>query len=126
MASITMIELMKVKYTVNYNNKKEIFSEIRDILFEQINDVKLSSLKNPKIIEEVKTLKIIELDDLKSFYTYANYDHFLIFKVKDDYYFCITDLIYSLNVNSMVKISDYHQYLRKDKLDKINKENINI
>jgi len=114
---------------VNYN-KKEIFSEIRDILFElfdpekikfdQIDNVKLSSLKNPKIIEEVKTLKVIELGNLESFYTYANYDHFLIFKVKDDYYFCDTDLISSLNANSMVKMTDFHQIFRKDKINKIN------
>ena len=95
MALITMIERKKAKYKVNYN-KKEIFSEIRDIAFEQINDVRLSSLKNPKIIEEIKTLKIIELDNLKGFDTYANYDHYLIFKVKDDYYFCDTDLIIGL------------------------------
>ena len=123
MALITMIERKKAKYKVNYN-KKEIFSEIRDIAFEQINDARLSSLKNPKIIEEIKTLKIIELDNLKGFDTYANYDHYLIFKVKDDYYFCDTDLIYTLNANSVIKIIDFHQYLRKDKLNKINENSI--
>jgi len=105
---------------MNHKYKKEIFSEISDKLFEQLNDIKLSSLKNPNIIEEIKALKIIELDELKSFNLYTNYDHYLIFKFNDSYYFCDTELVPSLDMYSMVKIIDFNQILRKDKINKIN------
>lgn len=110
---------------LNYNNNKEIFSEIRDQLFKQAKDVKISSLKNINILEAIKTLKVIELDSLKSFSSYINYDHYLIFKLNDDYYFCDTGLSFSLNANCMIKISDYNQIFRKDKINKINENSIN-
>lgn len=109
---------------LNYNNNKEFFSEIRDQLFEQTKDVKISSLKNINILEAIKTLKVIELDSLKSFSAYINYDHYLIFKLNDDYYFCDTDLAFSLNANCMIKIADYNQIFRKDKINKINENSI--
>jgi len=113
---------------VNYNKKKEIFSELRDKIYEygtsyineaQINEIKISSLKNKKIIDEIRALKVIELDSLKGFFSYVNYDHFLIFKFNDEFYFCDTELAYSLREESMIKISDFNFYLRKDKMKKI-------
>ena len=110
---------------INYKNNKEIFSEIRDKLFEQAKDVKISSLKNTKILECLKTLKVIELYSLESFLAYVNYDHYLIFKYNDDYYFCDTELVSSLNSKCMIKISDFNQLFRKEKLNKINENSIN-
>lgn len=118
MDTITMIEQQN-----SYKNKKEIFSELRDKLFQQENDVKLSVLKNINVLETIKTLQVIELDNLKSFLSYINYDHFLIFKFNNEYYFCDTALV-SSNLNSMIKIIDFNQHLRKDKMKKIN-ENSN-
>jgi len=105
---------------LNYKNNKETFSELRDKLFKQIKDVKISSLTNINILETIKTLKVIELDNLESFLSYVNYDHYLIFKFNDDYYFCDTELVFSLNSNCMIKIIDFNQILRKDKINKIN------
>ena len=105
---------------VEHNNKKQIFSELRGILFEQLDNVRLSSLKNKKIIDEIKTLKVIEIDSLESFYSYTNYDYYLVFKFNDNYYFCDTELSNALNTDCMIKMIDYNQHLRKDKLDKLN------
>jgi len=137
MDSITIIEAMMP----NNNSKKENFSELRDYIFAQTaaeltsfgwqsvnNDhvVKISSLKNSKeIIEGIRTLKVIELDSLESFLSYLNYDHFLIFKFKNEYYFCDTILAPSLGLDSMIKISDFNQFFRKDKIKKINEKLIN-
>jgi len=112
----------------SHNNKKEIFSELSDQIylkdiFDHINEVKISSLKNINIVEEIKVLQIIELDSLNSFLSYVNYDHYLMFKFKDDFYFCDTELVPLLGIYSLIKIVDLNQYLRKDKISKIN--NIN-
>ena len=115
-----MIGLMEL---MNYNNKKEIFSELRDFIYLNANtyikEVKISCLKNIYIIEEIRNLKVIELDNLEDFIQYTNYDHFLIFKFQDDYYFCDTQFAPLLNTRSMIKISDFNQHLRKDKIKKI-------
>ena len=111
--------MMKERMEVTYSNKKEIFSEIRDNIFGNY-EIKLSTLKNPKIKEQIRTLKVIQLDNLESFYSYVNYDHYLIFKFKDEYYFCDTELVESLELSSLIKIVDYNQIMRKQKLDKIN------
>lgn len=108
----------------NLQNKKEIFAELRDEIYlkdtyKHINEVNLSSFRNSLLIETIKTLRIIELDDLESFLSYVNYDHFLIFKHKDDYYYCDTELVPDLGIYSMLKLTDYHFYLRKEKLSKI-------
>ena len=111
---------------VSHKNKKEVFSELRNMIFRRDtfeNGIKLSSLKNSNIINEVKTLKVIELDDLDSFRSYESYDNYLMFKHKDDYYFCDTQLIPGLENESLIKIVDYKQYLRKDKMKKIQDEN---
>lgn len=106
-------------------NKREIFSELRDCvyiddIYNRINEVKISSLTNNQIIDELKNLKVIELKTkLEEFSSYINYDHYLIFKLNDDYYFCDTELVQSLDIYSMVKMIDYHLYLRKDKIKKI-------
>jgi hypothetical protein len=108
-------------------NKKEIFAELSDEIYlkdvvikdNTINEAKLSSFKNILLIETLKTLRIIELDDLESFLSYINYDHFLIFKYKEDFYFCDTELVPKLGKYSMLKMTDYHLYLRKEKLNKI-------
>ena len=104
-------------------NKKEIFAELRDEIYlkdnKRINAAKLSSFKNSLLIETIRTLRVIELDDLESFLSFINYDHFLIFKYKDDYYYCDTELVPDLGIFSMLKITDYHLYLRKEKLNKI-------
>lgn len=125
MDTIMMIELMIVN---NQHNKKEVFSELRDQLYlkdvtNHINEVKISYLKNSNIINEIKTLQVIELNNLESFLSYVNYDHFLMFKFEDDYYFCDTELTPSLGINSLLKIIDFNQHLRKDKIRKLdNKE----
>lgn len=129
MVIIMMIEQMESKQLKN--NKKEIFSKLRECIFEKdnsykhINEVKISLLKSSNIVDEIKTLKVIELDDLESFLSYINYDYFLIFKFNDDYYFCDTELAPTLNIFSMLKLVDYKQYLRKDKIRKID-ENSNF
>lgn len=115
--------IMMTEQTNSYKNKKEIFFELRDKLFKQEDDVRLSTLKNSNVLETIKTIQIIELDDLKSFYSYINYDHFLIFKFQDEYYFCDTQLAYSANANCMIKIIDFNYYLRKDKINQINEKN---
>jgi hypothetical protein len=112
---------------LNYNDKKEIFSELRDKLYSQMFlpigyntpvGVKISIL-NHKLIEEIKNLKVIELNNLEDFSLYVNYDHFLIFKFNNEFYFCDTALAPSLNIDSMIKIIDFNLYLRKDKIKKI-------
>jgi len=110
---------------VNNLNKKEILSDLRDYLYHKldnyntIKDVKISSFRNPLLIETVKTLNVIELDNIESFSFYLNYDHYLIFKLDNEYYFCDTELVPSLGINSMLRIIDYNLYLRKDKMKKI-------
>lgn len=109
---------------IEAHNKKEIFSEIIDYIYLNVgtkNEIKLSLLKNDNIIEELKTLQIIEIDDLESCFSYLNYDHFLIFKLKDYFYFCDTDIVISLGVNSIIKMLDFNQYFRKDKIERIQK-----
>ena len=106
------------------SNKKEIFSKLRDHIFlnahsEKMSEIKISSLENHEVIGELKTLKIIELDNLESFLDYVNYDHFLIFKFEDNYYFCDTEMVSQLGMHSISKIIDFNQHLRKDKLEKI-------
>lgn len=108
----------------NYNSKKKVFLPLRDYIYlkdsyKNINDVRLSSFNNLLLIKEVKSLKVIELDNLESFTFYLNYDHYLIFKYEDNYYFCDTELAIVLGINSMLKITDYSLYLRKDKIKKI-------
>lgn len=106
---------------VDSNSKKEIFSEFRDnYLFTK--EIKLSELQNQKIIDEIKTLKVIEIDDFKSFESYINYDHYLIFKKNDNFYFCDTELIPGLKDDSLIRIIDYNVYLRKDKIKRIQNE----
>lgn len=122
-----MTELMKV---YNQNNKKEIFAELSDQIF--MNDthsdlfnsteVKISSLQNSKIAEELKTLNVIELDSIESFLQYINYDYFLMFKFNDDYYYCETALVPTFGNCSLIKLIDFKQYLRKDKIKKLNQE----
>ena len=120
---------MTQKQDQNHNNKKEIFYEIRDMTYKNtenaidISDVKISSLKNPNIIDEITNLKIIELDNLEDFISYVNYDHYLIFKFNNFYYFCDTELASYLDKLSLIKITDFNLYLRKDKINKI--ENFN-
>ena len=120
MDTIMMKGLMMVS---NNNNKKEIFSELRFFNFRD-NEIKIASLENKvDIMNELKTLKIIELNDFESFESYVNYDHFLIFKLNDEYYFCETELVPQLQKESMIKILDFNHQLRKDKIKKIENEN---
>jgi len=120
---------MKQEQCQSHNNNKEIFCEIRDMIYKNsekaigISDVKISSLKNPHIIDDIKNIKIIELNNLADFMSYVNYDHYLIFKVDNFYYFCDTELASYLYNLSLIKISDFNLYLRKDKINKI--ENFN-
>jgi hypothetical protein len=113
------------------SNKKEIFSELRRYLFFSVdkgtnNELKLSTLKSKdEIVNEFKTLKTIEIDNLGSFESYVNYDHYLIFKFNDEYYFCDTELVPGLKEKSMIKITDYNQLLRKDKIKKIDENTTN-
>lgn len=112
-------------------NKTEIFSELRSYIFNyeyqtSISDpeysaINLSSLKNQNIIEEIKALKVIELDNIESFISCTNYDHFLIFKVNNEYYFCDTELTPMLHFGSLILLNDYKHYIRKDKLLNIEK-----
>lgn len=109
-------------------SKKVIFSELTSNLFHDVNnEINLSSLRSKfkeEIIKQIKTLKIIELNNLESFYKYVNYDHYLIFKFNNDYYFCETDLVPALKLESMIKINDFNNLLRKDKINKINEKTI--
>lgn len=112
------------RMTETHKNKKEIFSEIINYIYSNIgaeDEIKLSLLKNDSIIEELKTLQIIEIDDLESCFSYLSYDHFLIFKLKDYFYFCDTDIVISLGVKSIIKMLDFNQYFRKDKIERIQK-----
>lgn len=86
-----------------------------------IAEVKLSHFKDKDLIEDIKALNVIELDNIESFYSYCNWDHFLIFKVENDYYFCYTELVPSFDKAALLKILDYNLYLRKDKIDRISK-----
>lgn len=108
---------------MNLKNKKEFFSEIIDLIWSssnKIDEIRLSNLKNSKIIiSEIKTFKVIELDNLESFILYANYDNFLIFKFENSYYFCNTELIPILGKYSLIKMIDYIFLLRKDKILKL-------
>jgi hypothetical protein len=110
------------------NNKKEVFSPLRDYIYldntyKYVNEVKISSFDDSFLIDQIKTLKVIELDDLKSFVFYLNYDSFLIFKFQDSYYFCDTELSPIFGLNCMIKLIDFSIYLRKDKLKNINLKN---
>jgi hypothetical protein len=112
---------------LNYKKKKEIFSELRNqphLVSGGLNEVKISLFKNPQIIEEIKTLRVIELDNLESFLSYVNYDYFLMFKFNEDYYFCDTELVPTYNTQSMTKIVDFNQIFRKDKINKINENSL--
>ena len=100
------------------NNKKELFSELRSYYF-LTKEIKLSVLRNTSIIDQIKILKVIELDNLENFESYKHYDNYLIFKCKENYYFCDTELISGLKEDSLIRIIDFNQHLRKDKLKKI-------
>ena len=104
------------------NNKKEIFSELRDLIYSEIKRVKISTLTNINIIDQLKYLKIIELDDFENIKLFTNYDHFLIFKNKDEYYFCDTELVPFFGAQSIIKLEDYNKYFRRDKINKINEK----
>ena len=107
----------------NYKTKKEIFSELRSQIYQLDTfevGVKLSSLNNIKIIDQIKALKVIELDNIESFVFYKNYDHYLMFKFNDEYYFCDFDLFPGIGEQCLIKLVDYNRYLRKDKINKIN------
>lgn len=107
---------------MKYNDKKDIFSELINQLFRKGTfelGVKLSSFENEKLIEELKNLKLINIDKLEDFENYSNYDYFLIFKHDDEYYFCDTKMIPSLGTDSLIKLIDFKHFLRKDKLTKI-------
>jgi hypothetical protein len=112
---------------LNHKNKKDIFSEFRNEFRNHgnLNEVKISLFKNPQIIEEIKSLRVIELNNLESFLSYVNYDYFLMFKINDDYYFCDTELVPTHNIYSMTKITDFNQLFRKDKINKINENSFN-
>jgi len=111
----------------NDQNKKEIFSVLRDYFYlnskldnhNTISDVKISSYNNSLLTETIKTLNVIELDNIESFSSYLNYDHFLMFKFEDDYYFCDTELVTLHGINGIIRISDYNLFLRKEKMKKI-------
>ena len=117
------ITMMIGQQKMSNSNKKELFAELRhNLYFNLSNELKLSTLKSKykdEIIDELKTLKIIELDDLQSFESYVNYDHYLIFKYDNQYYYCDTELVPGLKMESMIKIIDFNKYLRKDKIKKI-------
>lgn len=77
------------------------------------------SFDNTLLVNELKTLKVIELDNFESFSFYLNYDYYLIFKFKNIYYFCDTDLTSTRGITSLVKFVNYNHFLRKDKIKKI-------
>lgn len=114
---------------MKYKYKKIVFAEITDKIYlseiysDEIRSFKVSSLENyEEIVNEIKTLKIIEIDKIESFISFINYDHFLIFKLKNEFYFCNTELVPLLDKHSMLKISDFPHFLRKDKINQINKK----
>ncbi len=84
-----------------------------------IAEVKLSYFKDKQLIEDLKALDVIELDNIEGFYSYCNWNHFLIFKLENDYYFCYTELVPSFDKAALLKILDYNLYLRRDKINKI-------
>lgn len=106
-------------------DKIDIFLELNNKIWNSIflnnfSEIKISNL-NYKIIDEIKALKVIEIDNLESFNLYLSYDHYLIFKFNKEYYFCDTELSSTSNCKfSMVKIIDYNIIFRKDKINKIN------
>lgn len=109
---------------MKHKHKKELFSEIRDYIYHNVDydryEVKISSLKNyNSILEEIKSLKVIELNNLEDFLSYLNYDFFLIFKLNDEYYFCDTEIASIFDKRGMVKMIDFNHHLRKDKINKI-------
>lgn len=114
---------------MNYSNKKDIFSEICQVIYLNdmqsniLSEIKISNLKTNFIVDEIKTLRVIELDNIESFLSYTNYDYFLIFKVKEEYYFCETESVKTYGVYGMIKLLDFNQYLRKDKMKKIEELN---
>lgn len=99
-------------------SKKQLFNELRNYYF-LTKEIKLSVLRNTSIIDEIKLLKVIELNNLENFESYKHYDNYLIFKYKENYYFCDTSLISGLEEDSLIKIVDFNQHLRKDKIKKI-------
>lgn len=102
----------------NHNHKKELFNELRNYYF-LTKEIKLSVLRNTSIIDEIKSLKVIELDNLENFESYKHYDNYLIFKCNENYYFCDTELISGLKEDSLIRIADFNQHLRKEKIKKI-------
>lgn len=123
-----IIERTKVMNSLN--NKKEIFSELwrssyyldsykdKDYV---VTETKISNSK--KLIDELKTLKVIELDNLENFLNYLNFDYYLIFRCNDEFYFCDTQ--YASTYRSLIKMLDYNQVLRKDKIKRIDENTIN-
>lgn len=104
-------------------DKKNIFKGLINQLFKSGTfeyGVKLSSFEEQDLVEEIKNLKVIELDNLDDFNSYINYDYFLIFKFNEDYFFCDTKMIPSLGYDSLIKLIDYNHHLRKDKMMRIN------
>ena len=114
---------------MNYSNKKKIFSEICQVIYLNdmhsniLSEIKISKLKTPYIADEIKTLRVIVIDNIESFLSYTNYDYFLIFNVKEEYYFCETASAKTYGIYSMIKLLDFNQYLRKDKMKKIEELN---
>ena len=109
---------------MNYSEQKELFSDIIKLIWDDINELKISKLNNyKKIIKEIKTFKVIEINNLESFFRYKSYGNFILFKYKHDYYFCDTELIPILKIKSLIKIIDYKVFLRKEKILKILKIN---
>jgi hypothetical protein len=100
------------------NPKKEIFSVLRDLIF-LTKEIKLAEFNNNRLIEEMKSLKVIELDNLKDLHSYINYDHYLIIKNNNNYYFCDVDLYPGIGEQCLLKVIDYNQILRKDKIKRI-------
>jgi hypothetical protein len=116
---------------MNYNNKRNFFSEVSNVIYLNdmqsdkfnLSEIKMSNLKTPFIIDEIKAIRVIELDNIESFSSYTNYDYFLIFKVKCDYYFCETALAKTYGIYGLIKLLDFNQHLRKEKMKKIEKLN---
>jgi hypothetical protein len=111
------------------DQQNNIFLKFRDIIYNNItsdttNDIRISCLENSnEIIDAIKTLKVIEIDNFESFFLYTNYDYYLLFKLIDDYYLCDTGLATTYGDKSMIRLVDYSYYLRKDKINQINKSN---
>lgn len=124
---LLMVLIMIIESTkVSLKSKKAIFSEFwkasyylesqKEICGYGVSEVKVSHSK--KLIEELKTLKVIELDNFESFLNYLNFDYYLIFRYNDEFYFCDTEL--ATTYKSLIKLVDYNIHLRKDKINKIN------